>query len=268
MIGFNVLGNMGRLGNQMFQYAALVGIAMNKNYEWCIPKDYQSLTDCFLMRNLKSFANIEGPEIHLHESHEFCEDLLFECPDGVTLHGYFQSEKYFKHVEGVIRGDFQFKDEIILEVNKNYPESLLENAVSIVVRRFEDGFDYPGCEKNHRNLPIRYYESAIEMLGEDRNYIICSNNIEWCKQQEVFKGDNFIFNDNIPDGINKGFYDLCLISRCKDYIIANSTFSWWGAWLGKRPNKKVISPAKWYGDNLSHINAEDLFPIEWTRIDL
>lgn len=268
MIGMNNLGINGRIGNQMFQYASLMGIAYNRSFDWCIPKENQDLSKCFLMKNLQQFGNINGQELHLHESHEFCEDLMFECPDGVSLHGYFQSEKYFKHVEGAVRGDFQFNEDILTAVVKDYSHEFLENAVSLVVRRYEDGFDYPGCEDNHRNLPMRYYESSIEMLGEDRKYIICSNNIDWCKEQKLFQKSNFIFNDKIPDGVNKSFYDLCLISRCKDYIIANSTFSWWGAWLGKRPNKKVISPVRWYGDNLSHINSEDLFPIEWTRIDL
>ena len=268
MIGFNIIGNMGRLGNQMFQYASMVGIAYSRNFDWCIPKENQDLTKCFVMKNLKHFGNINGSEVHLHESHEFCEDIMTQCPDEITLHGYFQSQKYFKNVENIIREDFQFKDNINSEVSKNYSENLLENAVSIVARRYEDGFDYPGCEHNHRNLPLEYYESAIQMLGKDRKYIICSNNIDWCKEQEIFKGDNFIFNDSIPEGVSKSFYDLCLTSRCKDYIISNSTFSWWGAWLGNKSNKKVISPVKWYGDNLSYINTEDLFPIDWTRINL
>jgi hypothetical protein len=268
MIGMNNLGLNGRLGNQMFQYAALMGLAYNRSFDWCIPKENQDLTNCFLMKNLRQFGNINGPELHLHESHEFCEDLMFECPDGATLHGYFQSEKYFKHVEGAVRGDFQFKEDILNAVVNDYPHDFLGDAVSLVVRRFEDNFDYPGCENNHRNLSIEYYEKAIEMLGSDRRFIICSNNIDWCKHQKAFQGDNFIFNDKIPEGMNKAFYDLCLISRCKDHIISNSTFSWWGAWLGNKRGKHVIAPVRWYGPNLSDINAEDLFPIEWIRIDL
>jgi len=268
MIGMNNLGLNGRLGNQMFQYAALMGIAYNRSFDWCIPKENQDLTNCFLMKNLRQFGNINGPELHLHESHEFCEDLMFECPDGATLHGYFQSEKYFKHIEGAVRGDFQFKEDILNAVVNDYPHDFLGDAVSLVVRRFEDNFDYPGCENNHRNLSIEYYEKAIEMLGSDRRFIICSNNIDWCKHQKAFQGDNFIFNDKIPEGMNKAFYDLCLISRCKDHIISNSTFSWWGAWLGNKRGKHVIAPVRWYGPNLSDINAEDLFPIEWIRIDL
>lgn len=268
MIGMNNLGLNGRLGNQMFQYASLMGIAHTRGFEWCIPKENQDLTKCFLMKNLPGFNNIDGLEVHLHESHEFCEDIMVECPDEVTLHGYFQSEKYFKHVESAVREDFQFNKDILATVINDYSQEVLDDAVSLVVRRYEDEFDYPGCENNHRNLPIEYYENAIEMLGKDRKYIICSNNVTWCKEQELFQKDNFIFNDTIPDGVNKAFYDLCLISRCKDHIIANSTFSWWGAWLGNKLGKKVIAPVTWYGPNLSHIDAEDLFPIEWTRIDL
>ena len=267
MIGMNNLGLNGRLGNQMFQYAALVGIAHNRNFKWCIPKKNQNLTECFLLNNLENFGNIDGPELHLHESHQFCEDLLHECPDGVTLHGYFQSEKYFKHIEKNIRNDFQFNESILVKVLHKYSYKFFEDVVSLVVRRFDDKFDYPGCELNHGNLSTAYYRSAIEMMGTNRRYIICSNNIEWCKKQEIFQRNNFIFNDIIPVGVNKAFYDLCLISQCKDHIIANSTFSWWGSWLSNKKEKKVIAPTCWYGPNLSHINTEDLFPTEWIRID-
>jgi hypothetical protein len=144
MIGMNNLGINGRIGNQMFQYASLMGIAYNRSFDWCIPKENQDLSKCFLMKNLQQFGNIDGQELHLHESHEFCEDLMFECPDGVSLHGYFQSEKYFKHIESIVRADFQFNEDILTAVVKDYSYEFLENAVSLVVRRYEDGFDYPG----------------------------------------------------------------------------------------------------------------------------
>lgn len=262
MIGMNNLGNNGRLGNQMFQYASLVGVAKKRNFGWCIPEK-QDLSKGFELKNLKHFGYINGSELILHESHEFCEELMYECPDEVTFNGYFQSEKYFKHVEDTIREDFTFKDFILDSVLADFSLDLLRDSVSIVVRRYEDSFDYPGCDRNHRNLPVEYYSEAIKYFGKDRKYIICSNNIEWCKSQEIFYGDNFIFNEK-----TKGpFYDLCLTSLCKDYIISNSTFSWWGAWLGNR-NKKVLSPSTWYGPGLSHINTDDLFPSEWVKIDL
>jgi hypothetical protein len=98
-------------------------------------------------------------------------------------------------------------------------------------------------------------------LGKDRKYIICSNDVDI--HRDVFKGDNFIFND-VEVEVEKKFFDLCLISRCKDFIISNSSFSWWGAWLG---NGRTIAPSPWYGEGLSHIKTNDLYPKRWEVIE-
>lgn len=261
MIGMNNLGNNGRLGNQMFQYASLVGIAKNRGYDFKIPKDCD-LNRGFLMSSCSNdYGFVYGDEVILHDSHEFCEELYRECPDNVTLNGYFQTEKYFKNVEDLIRQDFTFNKEIIDEVDFYFAEYLDKKPVSIVVRDYNDRFDYPGCSYNHRNLPIEYFYKSIEMLGKDRTYIICSNNIELCKS--IFVGDNFIFND-VTVKSEKQFFDLCLASRCKDFITSNSTFSWWAAWLG---NGKVFVPTPWYGQGLSSNNTDDLYPEGWEKIE-
>lgn len=259
-IGMNNLGNNGRLGNQMFQYAALVGIAKQCGFDFRIPNTCD-LPKCFEMLHCGDrYGLIEGDEVILHDSHEFCEELFNQCPNHVTLNGYFQTEKYFKNAEKLIRLDFRFKEEIVEEVNFNFKKYLDQNPVSIVVRDYNDSFDYPGCKKNHRNIPIDYYFEAIEMMGKDRIYIICSNNIEYCKQN--FKGSNFIFND-VDTKSEKKFFDLCLSSSCKDFIISNSTFAWWAAWLG---NGRVIVPIPWYGEGLSDINTNDLYLERWEKI--
>ena len=213
------------------------------------------------------YGLIDGDEIELHESHEFCEELFKECPNHVTLNGYFQSEKYFKNAEKLVRLDFRFKEHIIKEVEKYYSEYLKDKPVSILVRDFNPEYDYPNCENNHINIPSEFYEKSIDILGKDRTYIICSNNIEQTKKQKVFQGDNFIFNEVVPDDIYKGHFDLCLMSMCQDFIISNSTFAWWGAWLGKGEGKRVLIPTPWYGPGLSHISTDDLYPDEWEKIE-
>lgn len=283
-IGMNNLGKNGRLGNQMFQYASLVGIAKQCGFDFRIPDcsksevfEYHSgqsivcenhhLQHCFEMLHCGDrYGLIDGDEVELHDSHEFCEELFTQCPNHVTLNGYFQTEKYFKNAEKLIRLDFRFKQHIIDQVNLYYEKHLKENPVSIVVRHFNSQFDYSGCENNHYNIPFSYYEKAIEILGKDRKYIICSNNIELCKEQEIFQSDNFVFNEVVPSDIYKGYFDLCLISKCKDFIISNSTFSWWGAWLSDNKSKRVIAPTPWYGPQLQHINTDDLYPDEWEKI--
>ena len=284
-IGMNNLGKNGRMGNQMFQYAALVGIAKQCGFDFRIPDhskasyfnrkvganiitEYHELQHCFEMLHCGDrYGLIDGDEIELHESHEFCEELFRECPNHVTLNGYFQSEKYFKNAEKLVRLDFRFKEHIIEEVEKHYSEYLKNKPISILVRDFNPEYDYPNCENNHVNIPSEFYEKSIDILGRNRTYIICSNNIQLIKKQRVFEGDNFIFNEVVPDDIYKGHFDLCLMSMCQDFIISNSTFAWWGAWLGKGEGKRVLIPTPWYGSGLSHISTNDLYPDEWEKIE-
>jgi len=284
-IGMNNLGKNGRMGNQMFQYAALVGIAKQCGFDFRIPDhskasyfnrkvgvniitEYHELQHCFEMLHCGDrYGVIDGDEIELHESHEFCEELFKECPNHVTLNGYFQSEKYFKNAEKLVRLDFRFKEHIIEEVEKHYLEYLKDKPISILVRDFNPEYDYPNCENNHINIPSEFYDKSIDILGRDRTYIICSNNIEQTKKQKVFQGGNFIFNEVVPADIYKGHFDLCLMSMCQDFIISNSTFAWWGAWLGKGEGKRVLIPTPWYGTGLSHISTDDLYPDEWEKIE-
>lgn len=264
-IGMNNLGRNGRIGNQLFQYAALVGIAKQRGFDFLIPED-QELSKCFEMLHCGNrYGYVDGDEIELHDSHEFCSELFFECPNHIHLNGYFQSEKYFSNAERLLKWDFRFKSEIVEEVESKYSDILSKNPVSICVREYNDRFDYPGSHNNHRNLPWKYFERAIEILGKERQYIICSNNLDLCKKQEVFSGDNFHFND-VTTRVEKSFFDLCLMSKCSDFIISNSTFAWWGAYLNKNPDKKVIAPDTWYGSGLAHISTKDLLPETWEVI--
>ena len=101
-----------------------------------------------------------------------------------------------------------------------------------------------------------YYKSALDLFDSDREVIIFSDDTEWCKEQELFADDRFA----VAEGGDQ-FYDLCLMSMCDDFIIANSTFSWWGAWLGNRG--KVIAPKNWFGETLGH-DTKDLYCKGWT----
>ena len=270
-IGMNNLGKNGRIGNQMFQYAGLVGIAKQCGFDFRIPADCD-LPDGFEMLHCGDrYGLIEGDEVELHESHEFCEELFNQCPNHVTLNGYFQTEKYFHNADKLLRLDFRIKKSIQERVDYHFKEYLDQRPVSLCIRDFNPTFDYPGCDNNHWNLPMSYWDKAIERLGTDRVYIICSNSIE--KYKNHFKGDNFIFNE-VQDK-QKQFFDLCLISKCYDYVISNSTFSWWGAWLGRghrHPDNeypvggRVLAPVPWYGPGLSHITTDDLHPVGWEKI--
>ena len=126
MIGYDRLGTNGRLGNQMFQYASLRGIAANNNLEFCIPPEdtpnyaNYGLFDCFKLPNVKNTSLIgQAPTGFTptagsldEPGFEFDEELFNNCPDNVNIDGYRQSEKYFKHIEDSIREDYQFKEAV------------------------------------------------------------------------------------------------------------------------------------------------------------
>lgn len=269
MIGFNALGRMGRLANQMFQYASLKGISRNVGADFCIPyykdsvddgignKLRSELFDSFDLKvNIGILNNGHAPVVKERFFH-FDEELFSLCPDHVSLQGFFQTEKYFKHIESEIREDFTF-NEGILNPCKEMAESV-DNPIALHIRRT----DYVSNSENHHNLSLSYYEKALSMFESDRNVIVFSDDPSWCSEQELFSDDRFLISENKDNRV-----DLCLMALCSDFIIANSTYSWWGAWLSNNSNKKVIAPVEWFGKTgyTKDHNTEDLIPNEWTRI--
>ena len=263
MLAFNHLGHLGRLGNQMFQYASLRGIAARRGYDFGIPpskfedewRSYQ-LFELFDLPNLprSNVKYLDGGNAPIAQERFFHFDqLLFDqCPNDISLFGYFQSEKYFKHIEDSIIEDFVFRDHI-LEPCKEIAEGF-DNPVSLHVRRT----DYLTNSANHYNLSLEYYEEALKHF-EGRQVIVFSDDPKWCQEQELFSDDRFLVSES---GDNK--IDLCLMTFCTSHIIANSSFSWWGAWLAK--SEQVIAPSKWFGPNNADKETKDLIPETWTII--
>lgn len=264
MIGFNHLGRLGRLGNQMFQYASLRGIAANNGHNFCFPYHKKAvddgignmlrteLFDCFQMSSVSdlNIQLIDEDRPYRQESgFEFDEELFNNCSDWVSLYGFFQTEKYFKNVESVIRQDFQFKNEISDPCTEMIGD---DQYIALHIRRT----DYLINAANHNNLSLEYYESALSKFEKDARVIVFSDDPNWCKEQELFSDDRFLVSEN-----TSGHIDLCLMSMCTDFIIANSTFSWWGAWLANKG--KVIAPKNWFGPALKDKNTKDIYPEKW-----
>jgi hypothetical protein len=122
----------------------------------------------------------------------------------------------------------------------------------------------PHNVNRHKVCDIGYYKKALESF-KGRSILVFSDDIAWCKAQEIFKGKNINFVEN-SSKIYKGHFDLCLLSMCSDFIIANSTFTWWGAWLSKNKNKKVIAPKEWFGPELQYHILDDQIPENWERM--
>jgi len=270
MIGFNALGRMGRLANQMFQYASLKGIARNVGADIIVPY-YRDAVDDGIGNKLRSelfdsfnpnvniglLNNGNAPVVQERFFH-FDEELFKLCPDHVSLHGFFQSEKYFKHIETEIRQDFEFNDDLLIPC-KEMIESV-ENPISLHIRRT----DYVTNSGNHHNLSLKYYEDSLSHFESDRNVIVFSDDPKWCNEQELFSEDRFLISENTDNRV-----DLCLMTLCSDFIIANSSYSWWGAWLSSNKDKKVIAPVEWFGKEgyTKDHDTKDLIPNEWTRIN-
>lgn len=262
MLSFNNLGNLGRLANQMFQYASLKGIATNLGYDFCIPpKDVfgnmdnnvrnsdVTIYDCFGLSEVKK-STIRNPLVQESGFH-FDENIFNNCPDNVDLFGYFQSEKYFKHIESDIRKDFTFNENLLEICNFFVEENFSDtDIISLHIRRG----DYVS-NPNHPVQTLDYYKEALGKMP-DLPVIVFSDDHEWCKQQDLFSSDRFyVSEENSTDA------DLCLMSLCDYHIIANSSYSWWGAWLAK--SEKVIAPKNWFGGDCVNKETKDMYCEGW-----
>ncbi|NBO23180.1 alpha-1,2-fucosyltransferase [bacterium] len=286
MLAFNDLGNNGGLGNQMFQYAALRGIAANRGYGWAIPPfnvsriDNYSLANCFKLEglsrdNLFILDSGHAPIVNERYFH-FDEELFNLCPDEISIRGFFQTEKYFKNIESEIRKNFTFHDEI-LNPCKEMIDSIDGDPIFLHVRRGDPnlvdakGFrwSYTQCSSQYPLQPIEYYEKALQNFPEDQPIIVCSDSPEWVKEQEFFSGDRFLISEpeeKYPDGSYTPYVDLCLMSLCNGAIISPSTLSWWGAWLQTNRTNPVVAPDPWFGPNNANNNTKDLFPENWIKV--
>ena len=282
MLAFNELGNNGRLGNQMFQYAALRGIAAHKGYDWCIPPfginriDNYSISNCFTLNsvsNSNQFILDSGhAPVVVERYFHFDEELYNLCPNDVSIQGFFQTEKYFKNIEEVIRSDFTFH-ESILNPCVEMIESIGSAPLFLHVRRGDPnlvdarGFkwSYTQCSDQHPPQSVEYYENALKRFPDDQPVIVCSDSPEWVKEQEFFSDDRFLISepeDKYPDGSYTPYVDLCLMSLCSGAIIANSSLSWWGAWL-QNGRGLVVAPKTWFGPVYSKNNTKDLYCEGW-----
>ena len=257
---FNHMGNLGHLGNQMFQYAAILGMALKHNRPYCIP--HKSTFGTAYYTDLRS-SIYEAFDVQAHgygisrfktvnEAHFHFDKELFENPPSAdcNLYGFFQSEKWFAHCKDEVRQVFTFKEEyagLAAEMRKQ----LTGEIIAIHIRRT----DYL-TNPNHEALGLDYYERALAELPEGARGIIFTDDPEWAKVQELFPDDRFFVSET-----DCAYTDMALMSMCDYHIIGNSTFSWWGAWLSD--SKQVIAPKDWFGAPLGGNDMSDLYCEGW-----
>ena len=280
MIAYTNLGNGGQLGNQLFQYAALFSVATKNNYEYGIPFENENAQYSHIdlstgkpiynsMDLLKAFnlscKNVENKTAFTNKFNEkegwIFDPEIYNIPDWTDIEGYFQSELYFKNNSGIniedkIRKEFIFKDEILnicKERHNQWRDS--RELVAIHVRRG----DTVGHPLILAISGIEYYQKALEnFTDKDYKFVIFSDDLPWCKNAFGEASNDLIYSE-YEDGKIAHIYDLCKMSLCDHFIIAPSSYSWWGAWLSSNKNKKIVRPVQPFPPKQTH----NYYPIEW-----
>lgn len=268
----------GGLGNQMFQYAAAKAYALETKRPFLLDTsifasyklhnyglhhfNIQSnfyLPESIWKLNLKKLFNKVVFYDEDNHSFNYNPDLIRTKSDFLFLEGYFQTEKYFLKYENEIRADFQIISPLKQQTKDTIAYIQTVNAVSIHFRRG----DYIG-NAVHETDKTEYYKKAMKIIEskvENPVYFLFSDDIPWVKENFTsnFETHYVDFND-----VSTNFEDLKLMASCKHNIMANSSFSWWGAWLNKNPNKIVIAPKKWF--NTEKVNVSDVIPENWIKL--
>ena len=203
-------------------------------------------TDEFFINQLKNIKILSEEEINLAD--------IAEIDEIVYLAGFWQSAAYFSECSGLLNKELRPRDlSGIAELEK---EILSTDSVAIHVRRG----DYLVNQDRFPVLPPAYYDAAIRKLGKNHTFYIFSDDTDWCRNHWHDR-DYLVIEGNSPSE------DLYLMSLCRNIVIANSSFSWWAAWLNNSGDKRVIAPRDWIGPGLEAKNkGYEVLPIQWERI--
>jgi hypothetical protein len=286
----------GGLGNQMFQYALGKSLALKQQTNlkldisgfehdkkrkyslspfklkavFATTQEIKKLTSIKQSTLKKIYLRITGkpsmliPSYVRERSYNFDEGVLSHSGD-IYIDGYWQSEKYFIQFKDTISSAFLFSDKQN-DKNKELGEKICsEESVSIHIRRADYITDR---ETNdfHGTCSLSFYNRAIEEISQKcrtPHFYIFGDDPIWVRKKLRFEYPSTIVEHNNSDSDHE---DLRLMSQCKHNIIANSSFSWWGAWLNTDPNKVVIAPEQWFADETVNRNTKDLIPNSWIKI--
>jgi len=282
---------LGGLGNQMFQYAS--GRALSERLNQLLRLDasgfanYQLHNGFELSRLFTSSMDLVTPDemkavlgwqaspsirrllirqkLTVLRNDRFIVEPHFQHWTGISgvpkdayLIGYWQSEKYFKPIEKIIRVDFTFKQPM-LDMNQRIAQEIDQsNAISLHVRR-GDYVQNSNTLATHGVCSLDYYQAAIQYIAERvvrPNFFVFSDDIAWVKDNlKIYFTCRYVDHNQGTESYN----DMRLMSLCQHHIIANSSFSWWGAWLNPNQEKIVIAPKKWFanGNDVCDLISED-----------
>ncbi|MDR1383071.1 MAG: alpha-1,2-fucosyltransferase [Planctomycetaceae bacterium] len=267
-VTFQELGRRGRLGNQLFQIATTIGIARRNRCKFIFPKWKYSH---FFAHPLPQADEVTFEQTY-YEQH-FCYYPV-EIQTSANLSGYFQSEKYFKECEDEIRRYFTPNEKLAAMVAEE--QEFLSAQVdvgktcSVCVRRG----DYVGNGYFQELAKTSYYVNAFRQFDPQTEFLVFSDEIDWCRtyfKQECYRPYRFTFANPVHK-----LSGLFLMASCRNHIIANSTYPWWGAWLNSSKNKRVIAPDTWFDGFITtqgkayteggFHDTKDLIPESWEKI--
>lgn len=234
----------GRLGNNLFQKAVAIGYAERNGIKYCIDEEPSP-------RHMWPRPIVIKENGHAYEDIPFLEEWRQKH---IILQGYWQSEKYFTHCREEVLKAFGYKW-----------LHILPHTCSIHLRRG----DYTLYPDKHPVIAADYLDQAIKYICEHTgvtHFLVFSDDIEYTKElieSRLYCGCSFTFSVGRTEK-----EDLELMSSCDHNIIANSTFSWWGAWLNQNPGKVVVSPSasNWFGPGNAHLETKDIIPDSWIKI--
>jgi hypothetical protein len=270
----------GGLGNQMFQYACGKYLACKMKTGLVMDTRFLNISNPFITKRnyelgafavkatfLKDIPFEQIPDVFT----EISDDIEFTYnPDfakgagkNIYLKGYWQSWKYFQAIEPLIKKQFIINHHYISEKVKTWADRIRQHdAVCVHIRRT----DYTKPQNAFLGvLPLSYYCNAIRYIIDQKGdpvFYIFSDEPEWCMGNLKIDKKNHIIQGNTD------IEDLYLMTRCKHHIIANSTYSWWGAWLNPNPNKTVITPDMWLLGSKLKVNETDLVPPDWISLTI
>lgn len=284
---------IGGLGNQMFQYAIARSLADRYNvvlkldlsgYEQYTLRHYElggfniraeiadrpdidyfkvNIQQCSVLQRIKSCLPFSAPGMVFRETAFVFDERLLSLKPPVYLDGYWQTERYFIHNSEALRRDFTSHQQLDGKNGKMLSQIKATNAVSLHIRRG----DYISDSKTnnfHGVCSLEYYHAAVHIIAErveNPHIFIFSDDHEWAMNNLDFKYPSTLVDINSGD---QGILDMVLMCQCEHHIIANSSFSWWGAWLNPSPEKIVIAPKSWFR-NAPH-DTSDLLPKAWITL--
>lgn len=253
IVSFTKLGTHGKLGNQLFQCMAVLGIAEKNNAEACFPEwEYEK----YFVKELPHtqsehiYETIKEQQFH-YVNYQI--NLKTNTNPGIDLFGYFQSEKYFPK-----ENPFKFKPEFLDSVREKTPYGLFDKETILIHIRRGDYVGNP-C---YYQLPITYFIDALLThfpQWPKCNIVIISDDIPYCKVHFSCL-PNVFFADDFND-----IESIALASLCDHFIIPNSSFGWWCSWLGEKKHSKIVHPGHLFAGKLLENNTKDFWPERWTR---